>query len=456
MLRLLVLLAIILALTVGVASQPATAQEEIDLSGEWTMESGTPFTEAGCPMIFAQVGTRLAAVVECLAWHFSGEIDPATGEFTLSSIRGFLQTDFEGTASNDALSMTSVGDTFPDPIEVEGTRKNDPGERRNISGDWQSFLSGFEELERCATSVWHRGEELEIALECGSAADGSFTGTINMETGSFSLSGTLFGEDGKLAGVASRSGRLVAAVWSVPSLGSGTLTSYLEMRTGGVVAIDCDGATEGIQEDCIYDTGDTFIVQLHITEAPPDGYNGFELAVSWTVPQLAYRPSDEVEDEFLEQGCATAERGNQWMRRVGPEPVVVYICLNPPGSDIRLSAGVPIELEVTCWAEGTSTLSLAEYNPAVLWIRGTDTVPIDKFRPLTRDASVTCLPKSGQLGDIDCSGAVDSIDAALLLQFHARLIEPLGCDYKGDMTQDGRLDSRDATLILQRVAGLLP
>ena len=38
MLRPLVLLAVIVALAVGVATQPATAQEGIDISGEWLVD----------------------------------------------------------------------------------------------------------------------------------------------------------------------------------------------------------------------------------------------------------------------------------------------------------------------------------------------------------------------------------------------------------------------------------
>ena len=239
--------------------------------------------------------------------------------------------------------------------------------------------------------------------------------------------------------------------------GSQPAAAQEEPQTGGVVAIACDGATAGIQESCVYDTGETFLVQIHIAEAPPDGYNGFELAVSWTVPQLAYRPAEEFEEEFLEQGCSTAQRGNQWELRVRPFPTVGYICLNPSGSDVRLSTGVPVEFEIICWAEGTGTLSIGGGVSTILWLGGVGvgSGPLDLIRPLKNGASVTCRPKSGQLGDIDCSGAVDSVDAALLLQFHAGLLEPLGCDYQGDMTQDGRLDSRDALLILQLDAGLL-
>ena len=248
---------------------------------------------------------------------------------------------------------------------------------------------------------------------------------------------------------------VIVALAVVTSAQPAQAQEEVEVRTGGIVAIDCDSTTEGIQDSCVYDTGDTFLVQIHIVEAPPDGYTGFELHISWTVPQLAYRPSEEFEDEFLEQRCSTTGRTNVWVRW-RPRPEVVYICLNPPGSDIRLSEGVPIEVEITCWAEGTGTLSPApEHHPSLLWIRDTGIAPIHQFRPLASDASVTCRPKSGQLGDIDCSGFVDSIDASLLLQFNAGLLEQLTCDYKGDMTQNGRLDSRDALLILQFDAGLI-
>ncbi len=456
MLRPLVLLAIIVALAVGAAAQPVAAQEEIDISGEWTVE-GLPFIESGCPMTIAQAGNLLAITTECIRLDFSGEIDPGTGDFTLTpSPLSFPHTDFEGTATNDALRMVSTGDFLVNPLVVEGTRKSAPSERRNISGDWQSVLSGVEEMERCVTSIWHRGEELEITLDCASGTGGSFAGTINMDSGRFLLQGEPFGEDVKLEGVASQSGRALAAFWSLPSSESGTLTGRLQVRTGGVVAVDCDGATEGVQESCAYDTGETFLIQVHIVEAPPDGYNGFELAVEWTVPQLAYRPSETIDNEFLEQGCATAGRGNQWVRRVRPQPLVGYVCLNPAGSDIRLPAGVPVELEVSCWAAGIGTLSIGAGVSTILWLGGVrGSGPLDLIRPLKTGASVTCRPKNGQLGDIDCSGVVDSVDAALVLQFSALLVDPLGCDYKGDMTQNGRLDSRDALLVLQLEAGLI-
>lgn len=58
-------------------------------------------------------------------------------------------------------------------------------------------------------------------------------------------------------------------------------------------------------------------------------------------------------------------------------------------------------------------------------------------------------------GDVDCSSAVTSIDAALILQFDARLLASLRCAQNSDVNADGRTNSIDASLILQYSAGLI-
>ena len=68
----------------------------------------------------------------------------------------------------------------------------------------------------------------------------------------------------------------------------------------------------------------------------------------------------------------------------------------------------------------------------------------------------TPTPTEGPLtGDADCDGAVDAIDATLVLQRTAALIPSLACESLADADGNGEIDSRDAALILQLVAGLI-
>ena len=71
---------------------------------------------------------------------------------------------------------------------------------------------------------------------------------------------------------------------------------------------------------------------------------------------------------------------------------------------------------------------------------------------------VTAQPQvalSAQLGDVNCDGAVNSTDAALVLQFSAGLISTLPCQAAADVSGDGSINAIDATLVLQLSAGLI-
>ncbi len=75
---------------------------------------------------------------------------------------------------------------------------------------------------------------------------------------------------------------------------------------------------------------------------------------------------------------------------------------------------------------------------------------------VTGPGTIVAARTTERWGDADCSGAVDSVDALLLLQRIARVVSSLDCGGFGDANVDGDLDARDAALILQREAGLIP
>ncbi len=64
-------------------------------------------------------------------------------------------------------------------------------------------------------------------------------------------------------------------------------------------------------------------------------------------------------------------------------------------------------------------------------------------------------PPAFLVGDVNCSGGTDSIDAALVLQLSAGLVNSLSCQQNADANGDGAINSIDAALILQFGAGLI-
>ena len=457
MLKFLVLITTVLALAIGVAAQPAAAQEPIDVSGEWTVAGlGSGPGSDDCPLVVSQAGTLLAAAAECSGgMHLHGHIDPSSGEFTLGGrSKNSLRFDFVGTASNELLIISSSPDSFDTFSGLEAVRNAEAPERHNLSGNWATRLSGEPEGSFCVTSISQRDEAMTIDLDCGARGSGRLTGGIDVETGEFSAGGELFGSLGHMEGFGSRSGRALSAIWSVPGVGQGTLTSHLEQVTGGALAVDCDGDTDGIQSSCAYDVGTTFRVQLHVTELPAEGFNGFELHLRWTPPQLTYIRSERLEDELVEPNCEVADRGNQWVRE--PRyPVVSYVCLNEPLPQTEpLLAGVPVELQMACFAGGRGALSLAVGNGPVL-INGGLRSFLHQILPAMSDASVWCRPDArSQPGDVNCNGLVNSIDALLVLQYESGELLTLSCLDNADLNDDSVVNSVDASLILQFNLGL--
>jgi hypothetical protein len=68
----------------------------------------------------------------------------------------------------------------------------------------------------------------------------------------------------------------------------------------------------------------------------------------------------------------------------------------------------------------------------------------------------TPTPEPDNCGDVNDDGAVDSVDASLILQLKAGLIDSLPKAAAADVNGDGEITSVDAALLLQFSAGLIP
>jgi len=87
------------------------------------------------------------------------------------------------------------------------------------------------------------------------------------------------------------------------------------------------------------------------------------------------------------------------------------------------------------------------------WGKPIAPVPTATRTPTAQPSSTPMPTPAGQAGDVNGDGRVNSIDAALILQFTAGLV--LSLPASADANGDGRTNSIDAALVLQFGAGLI-
>ena len=95
-----------------------------------------------------------------------------------------------------------------------------------------------------------------------------------------------------------------------------------------------------------------------------------------------------------------------------------------------------------------------ETNNTLTQFVAVPTLPLPCTATPTQTITPTPAPP-GFPGDVDCSGGVTAIDAALILQLIAALTDTLPCEDLADVDESGAADAIDVTLVLQFVAGLL-
>ena len=412
-----------------------------DATGTWRLTFSGIFG-GSCDVVLEQHGEELSTIASCSILGIltlDGTIDPATGEFSLSG----SGISIDGRMLSDGDSFTGTWNAFS---FLTGTLTGERTEFElvDISGEWDAVLLG-EVSDTCALEI---DQSLLIAtatLACEALDESSLEGSANPFSGSLSFRGTLRETEIALSGQLSADGSYIfgreSAGFDFLS-GAGTSRTFIAVPVGalerGIVLLNCRPDAEVVANACFYGGGvgepDEFPVEVQVVVAPVGGYGGIDALVGWS-DSLDFKSIavigcqnafGEGEQQATSLSCTYASHGNF----AGSVFTLVMTCDPGTTSDITLS--------------DTSFQDLAnELGP-----------------PTLIGATVTCFaPQRGGppqlIGDANCSRDVSSIDAALVLQYDAGLLESLDCLAAADVNFDGTVDSRDALLILQLEAGLL-
>jgi len=147
----------------------------------------------------------------------------------------------------------------------------------------------------------------------------------------------------------------------------------------------------------------------------------------------------------------------------GPSPTptddIMFPTLPPATpTDLGPPATIPLETPVPPVDTATPTDGPPPVPPTdTLTPTLTPTAPTSTPTPTAKDTTVPLTPTPGiGNGDVNCNDLVDSIDALLVLQLIAQLVQSLECEFAADVNQNGVVDSIDVALLLQFVANLIP
>lgn len=136
-----------------------------------------------------------------------------------------------------------------------------------------------------------------------------------------------------------------------------------QVPVGGAFAVDCDAGRSGIQSDCTYPLGDTFEIQIYVTDALATGYTSLQVKLRWTEDTVTYLPTDDTRDEWLWSDCGVASRAIN----LPDDPSALWGCVpnfdNPVlinGTDFE---GAVLQLEFACPGAPPPQLSPPQASP---------------------------------------------------------------------------------------------
>jgi alpha-tubulin suppressor-like RCC1 family protein len=219
-------------------------------------------------------------------------------------------------------------------------------------------------------------------------------------------------------------------------------------RTGLDFSIAIDANGDGIDDcttheehrsECTLQPGSAFTVRLDLNALPADmaSYTGFDASLTYAGIESTHKSISLWTD------CGYPASLHESGR-------VRFGCAAPIDSSSTF-VGPLGESHFTCAGNGSVTLRHGETNTGLVGEDG-----YTNYHETQRGAetlTVTC----GDLvpGDVDCNVLVNPVDAALVLQREAVLIDTLGCPQQSDVNLDNRTNAVDAAITLQYTAGLV-
>jgi len=201
---------------------------------------------------------------------------------------------------------------------------------------------------------------------------------------------------------------------------------FLPSITGGEVAINGKAITQPNP------TGYTlFGRQVNISAAPPGTVARPLIITFWLDASILPHGANEHDVQVFKNGVLVPDCSGA-PNTASPNPCVMKrnLLIGSQAGDVQL---VVLSSSASSWNFGTASGGA------------------------TPTRTRTPTPTSSHLlilGDVDCDGDVDAIDAEILLQSVAGLVS-LPCPPNADAGQNGQIDATDALLILQFVSGLI-
>jgi hypothetical protein len=187
------------------------------------------------------------------------------------------------------------------------------------------------------------------------------------------------------------------------------------------MALDCDAIHDGVQALCVYPSGSTFHVQVHVMHAPVNGYVALQAKVAWNDAQLDYVPTASFADAGVWPQCDVSAG---IVNRVVGAPSLLAGCVPFPLPEHALdTTGPAFQFTFQCQQDGREPLVLAPArNDAQLGTSFADPV-LNTIEAEVRPAEVVCGPcAAGQcpplqtlgVGEVavDCNAETDGVQSA--------------------------------------------